>query len=157
MRSIYFFPAPEQLIITHWVEDEEFQLLEHSVSREDLQQLVVLTLDLFSNNIVPETFCQHIKLAPNSSHAKINLTINSSANTLFSASLKELNGGKEVVHGNGNPLTFVQQRDSNITINVAVPKEGSYLLNIYTEEKGCINSKYTCCLSYVITAEHEIE
>ena len=59
-----------------------------------------------------------------------------------------------------NSLTLVQQTDEKATINVSVPKIGRYSLDIYTEEKGCINSGKrvcACCLSYIIEAEHEIE
>ena len=146
--------------MTHWVEDERFQLLENPASLKDLQQIVTLNLETLSKGIQPETLAQFITLTSDSSATKIYLTCDSINDRLtITASLKPIQDDEvkliSSVHNNDNPLTFVEWREPKAIVHAAVPTRGRYSLAIYAGVQGTDHDhvKSTRCLSYVLTAE----
>ena len=163
-NRLYFFPAPERLILTHWVEDEQFQLLESPVSLNELQPICVLNQEMYSRGIMPETLSQFIDLPSTSPVAKFDLHVKScdlTSNLSISASLKELHDNGEnstvsVVHNSGNSLTSVLWMERKATVYVAVPKKGRFSLDIYASEKNS-NQHGKHCLSYALSTDSEVE
>ena len=162
---LYFFTPPERLILTHWVEDELFQLLEDPVSLHDLEQLVAPNLELYSHGIFPETLCQFIDLTSSSPVAKIDLTFHSSSLNSFESvvltSLNQLMDHSETpLHAllkNDNSLTFVRLSESKVSVYVMLPTRGRFSLDIHLAKKGTTSGKKTKCLSYVLAMEDEME
>ena len=150
--------------MTHWVEDEQFQLLEFPVSLNELQPICVLNQEMYSRGIMPETLSQFIDLPSTSPVAKFDLHVKScdlTSNLSISASLKELHDNGEnstvsVVHNSGNSLTSVLWTERKATVYVAVPKKGRFSLDIYASEKNS-NQRGKHCLSYALSTDSEVE
>ena len=147
--------------MTHWVEDELFQLLENPVSISELGQLVAPSLELYSHGIFPDTLCQFIDLTSNTPIAKIDLTFNSTSLNSFksvvSTSLKRLPDHSETPHQNDNSLTFVRLCESKVSVYVMLPMKGQFSLDIHLAKKGTMSGKRTGCLSYVLAMQDELE
>ena len=161
---LYFFTPPERLIMTHWVEDERFQLLENPMSLSELEQLIAPNLELYPHGIFPETLCQFIDLTSSMPVAKIDLVIfvSASLNTfesVVSTSLKQLPDNSETsLHAllkNDNSLTFVRLSEQKVSVYAVLPMRGEFSLDIHLAKKGTMTR--TRCLSYVLTSQDEME
>lgn len=159
----YFFTPPEKLILTHWVEDEQYRLLENKVNKEDLEKLVVLKEVNFCDGIMPETLSQSITIPSTSSTVQIE--INTSTDVTLTASLQKIDeNGKlcsDFEHDNNNSLTFIQWKERKAIVHAIVPKKGKYLLKVYKAvldtDVSTRYTRYSGCLSYFLTADHELQ
>ena len=155
---VYFFPAPEQLILTHWVEDERFQLLELPATLSDLEHLVTPSLKIMSLGIVPVIQSQFINLPPDIYTTKICLQCKT--NFVFTAQLRpaDSNSANDCFAKPAGSWVYVEQTGNNedIDINIIIPKAGIYSLEIfYKEDRRDRSSKK--CISYIISSQTDPE
>ena len=155
-NKLYFLPAPEQLILTHWVEDELLQLLEYPATLTDLQQFIVPNLETLLLGIVPTTEMQFITLPPNTCIAEVHTSCKS--NILLTASLRtikkdERDSSVELAEN----LTFVKKCGEEVVVSAIIPTAGSFLLDIFRTSKSNLEEGGVRCLSYIITSETTLE
>ena len=157
-NPLYFFPAPEQLILTHWVEDERLQLLEHPATLPDLEHLVTPSLKALSLGIVPVIQSQFINLPPDIYTTKICLQCKTKL--VFTAQLRpaDFNSPKDYFSKPASSWIFVKQtgNDEDIDISIIIPKAGIYSLDIFYKQNRLDRSS-TKCASYIISSQTDPE
>ena len=153
---LYFFPAPEQLILTHWIQDEGLQLLEYPITLPDLQQLIAPTLETFSKGIIPTTYTRSIELKYNSITTAVH--VKCSTDLVITANLHNVLDRSEIKNCNGNSLVFIQRINDGVIIRAAVPGKGRFILDVNYAEKGSILEMRSTahCISYLLTSEMEV-
>ena len=152
---LYFFPAPEQLILTHWIQDEGLQLLEYPITLPDLQQLIAPTLETFSKAIIPTIYTRSIELKYNSLTTAVH--VNCSTDLVITATLHNVLDRSEIKNCNGNSLVFIQRINDGVIIRAAVPGKGRFILDINCAEKrSFLRMRPAHCISYLLRSEMEV-
>lgn len=128
-NEFYFLANPDVLILTHWPQEAQYQLLRQPVSLEQFVESVYLHPRFFRYGLEIES---HRKgLIEVDEEVAIKLRGNNRVQLRSSVS----RNGEKIA----DDLSFVQNPDGHITVNAAFPSPGLYKVNIfakYEEEPG---------------------
>ncbi len=149
----YFGIAPGYHIISHWPTKISCQFLKVSLSLQDLQPIIPVSVRTLNLGLMPQTWTEKINVAQDNSNplASLSLMLNKSDDNMYikakliSQSLQIPWCDMELQR-----CVFIRKNnDCEYKIEIALPESGSYILNIYM-----CNKKRDCpdllCLSYII-------
>lgn len=140
-NDFFFLTPPAQLIYSHLPRDERWQLLAQPVSSEQFVAMPCLQPAFFRHGI---TLVSHHSLSI-SSDGTLAIRLDARPDTLISARLK---GDK---HPSSGWRTQVHTTHGQTTIHVALPRRGSYELQIFAVGKNR-NRRHDYVMSYRIGA-----
>lgn len=144
-NDFYFATVPQHFIYTHFPENNKWQLLETSYTRDVFDNLPMVSHHFFRNNFElvshknKEIFANNI----------VNITLKAPQNIVAIASLQH---NEQEIEGQ---YTFVQRQGEFINIKVSFPARKNYQLKIFGSEPNQENN-YPFLLGYDINVNSQI-
>jgi hypothetical protein len=142
----YLFADPEAFIHSHFPGDPQFQLLKNPLDAQGFSRLPNLNCYFYSSGIVLLSKLDNI----NSLGNEFSLQFKIPDDIDILASVYDADDGKEVRFA-----AFRQQIGEVVTVNVALPKPGRYLLRIFKHGKEDFGSEFTSCGEIGLIADKE--
>ncbi|MGY6528362.1 MAG: transglutaminase domain-containing protein [Cyanobacterium sp.] len=140
-NDFYFATNPQHFIYTHFPENNKWQLLENSYTREKFDNLPTVSHHFFRNKFELISHKNHHILA----NGVVDITLKAPRNLVAIASLQKNDQPVEGQH------TFVQRQGDFIQIKASFPHRDNYQLKIFGGEQSQENN-YPFILAYDITA-----
>ncbi|BAM50500.1 MULTISPECIES: transglutaminase domain-containing protein [unclassified Synechocystis] len=138
----YFATAPEQLIVSHFPRESQWQLLPQPYDRQTFDQLPALT---------PRFFRDQIALV---SHPKNDIVAGGDLEVILRTG-NDVQVVAQLMDNNGQPLdkqyTLSQSQQSQVTVNAAFPQPGEYQLLILS--KNSQEDTYYQAIAYDVKAQ----
>ena len=147
----YFATPPSKLILTHWPEKEEWQLLETPVTQEELKSIVECPAYTSGMGIEPCTWSRSIQLSGRDAAASIDLTAKHSVQ--ITTKLTPLDNDLQISQNivNFDNLVSVQRNADEVKIRVVLPWKGNFIFAISaSQEKKQEFPTHRVCLCYRI-------
>ena len=132
----FLFPAPGDMIHSHFPADPAFQLLPKPLSQEEFLNLPALKGEFFQRGLSFGVSPERISTA--SDRAEFN--INVPEGVLLVANLYE-HGGIELK----NRASVTQQPDGNARVSVRFPRQGEFVLKLFVRRADSPKKEYTWC------------
>jgi transglutaminase-like putative cysteine protease len=142
----YLFADPEAFIHSHFPENPQYQLLKNPVDAQEFSHLSNLNCYFYSSGIVPLSRLDNI----NSLGNEFSLQFKIPDDIDIMAAVYDADGGKEV-----RGAAFRQHIGEVVTLNVALPKPGRYLLRIFKHGEEDLGSDFTGCGEIGLIADKE--
>ena len=169
--SDYFATNPHQFILTHWPTNPVDQLLESSLTFQEIQDILPVPLTTLKQGIIPITWCETINVPIESQNPTVSIDVGASNDHVMSANLVAGSGIELLPEECFDQNIHLQRIDNYWKVNVAVPSKGQYKLNIVYKPCGSGNdsdhglkpcgsgddSDHGLCLSYTINCEADLE
>lgn len=151
----YFAVPPEHLILTHWPTDPEHQLLESSLSLQDIMPIIPVPITTLRRGILPQTWCETLCVPNQSQCPVVSVDIKTIGEHTISADLVP---GPEidVPHDSFYQNVYMRRVNNQWKIELAIPLKGQYKLNIFSKP-GHKTDEDKSCLSYIISCDANTE
>ena len=151
----YFAVPPEQLIFTHWPQDQRWQLIEKPVTLSDIEAFVAPHAGVYALGINAVTCFEKIELTAHLPGPIIHLELKAPPSVVLNAHLVSLDtpGSPESPTPCGGDRTTYIHREGeeqhSVHIYVLCPAEGQYCINIYAQPV-VTDPPMFCFLYYVV-------
>lgn len=136
----YFLTDPQQFIYDHLPEEDYWQLMKDTISRNTFKNLILLRPAFFRTGL---ELISHTNSTITVRDALL-IKIQAPVNTYISASLLQ----------NGNTLPenfhFIQKQKDAYELNVHFPDDGNYILRLFSKFGNDINESYEWACDYNI-------
>lgn len=142
----YLFADPKAFIHSHFPENPQYQLLKNPLDVQGFSHLSNLNCYFYSSGIVLLSKLDKI----NSLGNEFSLQFKIPDDIDMMAAVYDAKDGKEV-----RGAAFRQQSGDVVTVNVALPKPGRYLLRIFKHGEGDFGSDFTGCGEIGLIADKE--
>ena len=149
----YFAVPPQDMVLTHWPQKANQQLLRKPLSSSEFQPLIPLSSRAVGLGIYPDTWSEVIDIPAGTPHPVVSISMACKADTKV---LTKLSMGLE--HGDSNELShcvFVHREGDKTSIRAVVPGSGQYILDVYASSTKP-TPNYQVVLSYTILCSTEI-
>jgi transglutaminase-like putative cysteine protease len=142
----YLFADPEAFIHSHFPDNPQYQLLNKPLDAQGFSRLPSLNCYFYSSGIVPLSKFDKI----NSLGNEFPLQFKIPDDIDIMAAVYDAKDGKEV-----RGAAFRQQIGDTVTVNVALPKPGRYLLRIFKHGEKDFGSDFIGCGEIGLIADKE--
>ena len=142
----YLFADPEAFIHSHFPENPQYQLLKNPLDSQGFSHLPNLNCYFYSSGIVLLSKLDKI----NSLGNEFSLQFKIPDDIDIMVAVYNAEDGREV-----RGAAFRQQIGHVVTVNVALPKPGRYLLRIFKHGEGDFGSDFTGCGEIGLIADKE--
>jgi len=122
----YFLTPPEELIYDHFPEDQQWQLLNRPLTKEEFEILVYLKSNFFNLGLSLENPKDAIII----SHGLTNITLNAPEDVHIMAELKRIGKNASSERTYGSPV-LVRRAKEQYLIEMLPPLPGEYILRVY--------------------------
>jgi len=142
-QEYYFLTPPEKFIYDHFPDDERWQLVDHSLSMREFQNLPNLQAPFFEYGLILKSHQQNI--IRGGDYLQIDFFTPDRVSLITQL---EQDGRKLPEY-----LTFSQRKAGQFNIFVQIPDPGSYILKIYAKDIS-EPGEYRFAMEYKIEADH---
>jgi transglutaminase/protease-like cytokinesis protein 3 len=145
-NPLYFATPPDELIYSHFPQQDKWQLLGQPYTRQQFNLLPEVSGALFSNNL--ELISHKTKTIYTNNN--LNITLKAPQDVVAIANLKSENSELK------DNYTLVQNKDGYITVKTTFPAKGNYTLDIFAKKRDNSNY-YPHVVTYQIRANNSSE
>jgi hypothetical protein len=133
--TAFLFLEPEKMIVAHFPTDETFQFLPKPLSKTEFLNIPALKGEFFSFGLEVDKKVERINTAPE----RFEFPVRAPDGVILTAVLYE-HGGMELKN-----RTLVQKTASGATISILFPRQGEFVVKLFTRRINSQKKEYVWC------------
>lgn len=151
LSQYYFAVPPEQMIFTHWPQDQCWQLLEKTYDFSNVELLVAPHAGVFALGITAVTCCEEVELKADLPGPVVHVELRAPPSLHLSARLagsvpaRSLDATRQCGE---DRTTYIHREGEKVHIYVLCPAEGKYCLQIFA--RSLLSDPQMFCFSYYV-------